>query len=333
MNTYNIRMPLGCMMTVLVLAGCSSGNNNAGPAQFAPAPAQNADGVADTLAARATEAAASDEAIVLPTNGRNINYGTGEPTLTEGGVNISLAYADGGYNNEVQSVTVETSNGSLTFERNELVNAAGFEKRDADNNNLIADLFVSHGGGWDDYANRVGHYQFMIPLRRSIVNDDESIDRSYEVVGLETTAAAMAERKDAMATATYTGSFKGDAYVAGETTRTELLGDVILIVNFGMGKITGGSIRELGGYYPLVIAQSDIDITGNGFNSTVSCSVGEACDHGEIADGSSFAGTFYGDRAQETGGTANWNWKPGADSMLTDHTVGAVWTAAVDDGV
>lgn len=315
-----------------LLSACSSGGSSP-PLNEPRLIAADAN---DTTQARATAAAASGEAVTYTTTAASLTPGTPSTTVFEA-VPASIEYTDNNGANEVSRVTVTTSGGSLTFERSELINRGDFERRDAQGN-YVAGLFISHGGYWDEYANGNGAHQYLIPYRTSFNEGDNTFSRGYGVIGLETSDENVAARTG---TATYTGQLAnnsggvlGRAFSDASGERiARFRADVTVNADFSQGQITGGSItniRERGSQTQFGVSSLNIDssaINGNDFGTTVSCASAATCANGSITR-SDFRGTFYGDSAQEVGGTATWSWQAGTDTLnLSDHTAGAAWSA------
>ena len=168
--------------------------------------------------------------------------------------------------------------------------------------------FFVQGGDLNEFVTGSGSYKYLIPIRSYTSSDDDRYtDRSFGVAGLETPVSQMPRTN---AVVNYTGGFQVENFTKGSpdlNARTAYFGALSLDTNFGNGLISNGlltvniqNINNTGN----VSANGTFDLaptvlSGNGFTTTISSNVPGL----SINPGSEVTGKFFGDIAQEVGGT------------------------------
>ncbi len=148
--------------------------------------------------------------------------------------------------------------------------------------------------------------QYAMPLRSYAVSaDGATVSRSYGVFGLETPASALPS-----ATATYGGGFLVDLFDVNSNDvsgRTTLYGGATINVDFANTQVTGGSLdvtSRAEGFDPTQTASGSfailpVSFSGNQFNAPLNANVTDLT----IDPDATINGTFFGNAAQEVGGS------------------------------
>ncbi|MEM5500344.1 transferrin-binding protein-like solute binding protein [Ahrensia kielensis] len=297
MNRFleEVKIPALSAVTALILSGCTS-SNAIDTAVYANAPA-------DTFGAKFSE-----DTKFVAEKGRSaglaLNYGKGTVAKT-GEQDFSLKKNDrGGID-----VTIEGRDFSFgekdKLEPDDEGNVYDFEQ-DADGK--YAGVFSYTGTLEQALGEGREGQRYHRAIGYQIYDGSEPNLRGVAVIGAETPQAAMdALASSAKPIAKYSGTFRVDSFPTAEfasvsSSRTRVRGDFDMEADFGAGTISGETTyveaREPGqndfskndNHFEF----SKTDITGNGYEGTVTANGGDAV--------GKYSGGFYGPSAEEIAG-------------------------------
>lgn len=200
-----------------------------------------------------------------------------------------------------RSHTIDISTGSADY-----IDEKGFTRLNSDGKAIFGTR-VPTNSTFEAFLTGLSAYDYLMPLRTFAYSQDASseIDRSYGVFGLETLASDLPN-----ATASFSGGFLVDLYDVNSPRtdgRTAFFGDATLTVDFANNQVTSGSldiVTRAEGYDPTTTQTGAFTIaptplSDNGFSAGLSANVTGL----SVDPGGTINGTFFGNAAQEVGGS------------------------------
>ena len=279
-------------LATFAVAGCSGGSIFAvAPTQFAAAPSNVMTSIFDGSP--------------LPARGLVLRDTASNGLLET--VETPASYA---YNKATQTVTIQVG------ETMRDINLSG-----ADANIEIASNYVTAsfpefmvfevwGNQLDEFWAGTADTKYLIPISSYAENASKThIDRNYAVIGLETPRAAL---EAISAPAFYSGYFVTENYTQGDTTvndRHRVFGTVSLNFDFATNTLASGQLNVTSDALgtdanqtrsgSMIVQSGIVDVANNTFTAGLSSNMA-----GLTFDaGAQITGGFYGDAAQELGGT------------------------------
>ncbi len=257
----------------------------------------------------------------------------------------TLRYTDS--NGELQVVDIASSYGydpvSEIIEVSVGNTSRSLDVSGANPNGRIEEYFVEFTGEeftvfrvWFDalneYGNGIADLKYVIPFHSYVGDDDDLfVDRDYGVFGFETPSTVL---QQGTIQASYSGGFMIDNWGPFDfnANRYRMLGDLTMDVDFATARIIdgalavtltlpedSGSVTPTGGF---IIGSTQIDTSENSFSANLQTTLPGLT----LRSGAVLTGGFYGDAAQEVGGSIAYT----GTLDGTDVIAGGVFAADMD---
>ena len=326
---------LAILVSPLVLGGCggSGGDSTPPPVETPTDPGMMPEDVSDTIANVISDAITESGATRFQANANvlDLNFATGRASFAPDETVALTAYRPSP--DEAPTVIVDAFGRETVFSASDY--GGGFFYTLEDGNDVFE--LGTWADTWLESADGDGLYHFLIPVGGDYYSSDtDSAKWWYGVFGLETDPGNVPE----VGSATFTGgSFFQLHAVDDEFYR--LYTDLMLNVDFGTETVSGQlyefeiwnvdseEYEDLPQNPGIVFNILETEIGGNGFSSALAYDPGSCTDipcTGDLTAVSSIEGRFFGDAAQEAGGTLQFD--EFALPFLDEARIGAgIWTA------
>lgn len=281
----------------LALAACGGSNGSTGTMLFA----------SDVgTAAQALDAGGTLSGSARTTSAANVNYATGDTSLTTADVSIKK--------NDQGGVTLTVDGVEQVFTSSDVTSDGKGYATDYATDNKDVGLWTWNNASAADAIDPANpNYSQMWEYVTDQVNPGGGPDvTGFVVVGTETRPDTLAS----LPTASYNGRMyvkarPNSGFVNSQNSTTQIKGDVSMTADFGAGQVSGTvdalTIRDPGTTTDVAtagsIAMDPTAISGNGFSGSLTPSGSFAGPSGTLVmtDGA-YAGTFFGPAAEEVGG-------------------------------
>lgn len=266
------------------------------------------EGPSDTMSKRISDATTESAALRFEANMKGLAYEAGSASAIPDETVAITTHRDSP--DVAPTIKVATSRGETTFNADDYIGSYVVRADDGSLHSLW-----SWNGDWLEYADGNTQYQYLIPvgIAHTSTPGGGSTD-FFTVIGLEADPSSLTSANSA----TFDGESRINLFSVdtGEFV-TRVRTDLTLNVDFGAemisGRLHGVQMRRDGAFQDLqtnpntVINILETRIDGNGFSTTLAYDP-SSCDNATpcAIDGlpnSFFEGKFYGNTAQESGGT------------------------------
>ena len=340
------KLCLTILVLPLVLGGCGGGGGSGGdstppPVETPTDPGMMPEDVSDTIANVISDAITKNAATRFQANAKvvDLNFATGRASFAPDETVAVTAYRPSP--DEAPTVIVDALGREIVFSASDEDEESGGYFYYKEDGNSFFQLGTSPNT-WLEAADGEGSYHYLIPVDAFYYfSDTDSSKAWYGVIGLETEPGNVQE----VGSATFTGESFIDVNVVDAELRSIVprfvQTDLMLNVDFGTETISGKLYefaiwnRESREYHVLpvnpglVLNILETGIDGNGFSSAMAFDPSSCTDTPctvDLTAVSTIEGRFFGDAAQEAGGTLQFD-QFILPSLDVTGTAAGVWAA------